>query len=62
MDIGGQETAPGSSLTGDHVTFADNEVERAFISYFGSRGYWLEITVVNRDGHFEGRIKREIKP
>ena len=57
MDIGGQETAPGSSLTGAHFTFADNKVERAFISYLGSRGYWLEITVVNRDGRFKGRIK-----
>ena len=55
-----QETAP--CTIGAHrvdVTFADDKVERAFLSYLDSKELRsrLEITAVNWDGHFEGRIK-----
>ena len=42
-----------------HVTFVSGEVQRAFLSVLDSRGFkrgGLEVTVVNTDGSFEGRI------
>ena len=56
-----QETAPWT--IGAHrvngVTFADDEAERNFLSYLDSKELRsrLEITVVDKDGRFEGRIK-----
>ena len=49
-----------TALRNFHVTFASDEVEGAYLKFSGSKGLrrgWLEITAVNSDGDFEGRIK-----